>query len=130
MTLIVCLDDRNGMSYNGRRQSRDSALCRDVEELSCGRLLVNAYSQKLFPGADICPDPLKAAGTEDFCFVEDIDVSPFLEKANRLIVYRWNRHYPADVVFPQGELEKWQLTERIEFPGSSHEIITREVYIR
>ena len=102
MTLIVCLDDRNGMSFNGRRQSRDSVLCRDVEELSCGRLLVNAYSQKLFPGADICPDPLKAAGTEDFCFVEDIDV---MQKADRLIVYRWNRHYPADVTFPEGELE-------------------------
>ena len=129
MTLIVCIDDRNGMLFNRRRQSRDSALCRDVLALAGNRLFVSEYSGKLFPKANICRDLLECAGKGDFCFVEEPDVLPYLEKAEKLIVYRWNRHYPADVTFPAGVLENWKLTERTEFPGSSHETITREVYV-
>ncbi len=130
MTLIVCLDDRNGMLFNRRRQSQDSILCQHITEFAGEKLLVNEYSAKLFPKARVCPDPLGCAREGDFCFVEDLDVLPFLEKAGKLIVFRWNRHYPADVTFPSEVLENWKLLERMEFPGSSHENITREVYIR
>ena len=30
MNLIVCLDDKNGMAFNGRRQSRDRLLTEDL----------------------------------------------------------------------------------------------------
>ena len=33
MHLNVCLDDRNGMAFNGRRLSRDQAVIAAVKEL-------------------------------------------------------------------------------------------------
>ena len=30
MTIIVCLDDKNGLSFNNRRQSRDKILIEDI----------------------------------------------------------------------------------------------------
>ena len=128
MTLIVCLDDKNGMLFNKRRQSKDSVLCQKIAELAGAYLCVNAYTAKLFPGVEACSDPLVYAGDEDVCFVEDLDVTPYLEKANRLIVYRWNRLYPADVWFPN-VFESWKLVSRDEFSGSSHDLITQEVYV-
>ena len=51
-----------------------------------------------------------------------------LQKAERIVLYRWNRAYPADVKFtmPKG----FTLKESREFAGSSHEKITREEYTR
>ena len=39
MIAIVCLDDRDGMGFNGRRQSRDVRLREKVLEMAAGRRL-------------------------------------------------------------------------------------------
>ena len=50
MNIIICLDDKNGIQFNRRRQSRDQVVCNRVLELSQGSTLwMNAYSAKLFP---------------------------------------------------------------------------------
>lgn len=79
MTLILCVDDRGGLSFNGRRQSQDPETA--------------------------------------------------LERADRLVLYRWGRRYPADRRLdlpPKG----WRLEGRTEFPGRSHDMITKEIYIK
>ena len=50
------------------------------------------------------------------------------EQIEQFIIYRWNRVYPADVSVEIGV--EWKLTETEEFPGFSHEKITKEVYCR
>lgn len=133
MTLILCLDDRNGMLFQGRRQSRDRVLCQRILDIvGDGRLLMNAYSAKLFPKnkVTVAEDPAAEARSGDHCFVEDLDIHGCLSKANSLILYRWNRVYPSDVTFPEDGLAGYQLVESTEFPGSSHEKITQEVYKR
>ena len=61
--------------------------------------------------------------------MENADVLPWQDKIEKLIVFRWNRHYPSDVAFPLAQVtQQMQLTERLEFPGSSHDVITQEVY--
>lgn len=47
--------------------------------------------------------------------------------AEELVLYRWNRSYPGDVTFPW-PLTGWKLVETADFPGTSHEKITEEVY--
>ena len=49
MIIIACVDERNGMMFNRRRQSRDSAVCGDILR-ECGgkKLYMNTYSGKLF----------------------------------------------------------------------------------
>lgn len=39
MRLIVCLDDKNGMAFNHRRQSRDRIITETIEELVKGSTL-------------------------------------------------------------------------------------------
>ena len=48
MHMVICLDDRNGMLFNGRRLSSDKAVCSRIREKAQGRLWMNAYSAKLF----------------------------------------------------------------------------------
>ena len=132
MRLIVCLDDKNGMAFNHRRQSRDRIVIAKIEELVKGSTLYfSSYSAKLFPSGDFEPseDYLSRAGEDDFCFVEIEDFTPYEQQIKEITVFRWNRVYPADLYFPT-DLTQWSLERTVEFPGHSHEKITLEVYRR
>ncbi|MEE0434749.1 MAG: ribonuclease Z [Peptococcaceae bacterium] len=136
MDIIVCLDDRGGMSFNRRRQSRDRTVIEDICRLLGARSLwMDARSQALFAGT-LCaarvhasPGFLAEAPEHAVCFVEDAALAPYVERIERLLIYRWNRHYPADVYFDLA-LDHWQLIGREEWPGFSHERITKEEYCR
>ena len=132
MTLIVCIDDKNGMLFNHRRQSRDRVLIEDLLTLTAGATLwIEPYSVLLFPkdctAYKVADDPLAAAGAKDFCFIETKNPVPCAAKIDAVVLYRWNRHYPADLCFTL-DMTKFALTEASEFKGSSHERITREIY--
>ncbi len=137
MRLIVCIDERRGIAFNGRRQSRDRAVCMDIaKDLRDGeRLLLSEYSRPLFEG--ICPyiicrdDFLDAAKEGDSCFAENSMLAPYAEKADSIVLYHWNRHYPSDMTFDIDlEKEGFMLYEVKEFVGNSHEKITKETYKR
>lgn len=141
MEVIICLDDKGGMLFNGRRQSRDRALIEDVlQRAGQKRLVVGKMSAVLFPddAADIAPvvvpddEILASAGVDDVCFVENCrscSLKDAVCRADRLTVYRWNRAYPADV-YCDIDWEGWRLVESADFVGTSHDRITREVYER
>ena len=127
MTLYICLDDRNGLKFNKRRQSRDAALLEDIRSQIAGNLLIEPFSEKLIQEAEI-PYILPPETAEDF-FAEDVPSEELLNRTERLVIYRWNRHYPADVRWnPDLSALGFSLRETTEFPGTSHEKITREVY--
>lgn len=136
MNVIVCIDDRGGMMFNGRRQSRDRNLYADiVSYVPVGRLYMGEYSRSLF--AD-CGVPFVAtdafldiAASGDYCFVEDKALLPYADKIESVTVYHWNRHYPSDVMFDI-DLSKagFKLTTIKEFEGYSHEKITKEIYVK
>ncbi len=132
MLAAVCVDDQNGLLFNGRRQSQDRLLREDLlREAGDRPLWMNAYSARQFhplpPGVRTAEDFLEQAGPGELCFVEDRDLLPFRERIEGVVLYRWNRRYPADTYFSLS-LEGWTLERREEFPGSSHERITKEVY--
>ena len=134
MTLAFCVDDRGGLSFNRRRQSRDRAVRADLlAEIGERPLWVNAATARQFapeeqPRLRVDPAFLEQAGPGEPCFVEDRSVAPFAGRAEQVILYRWDRAYPADLYWDLS-LEGWTLARREEFPGFSHEIITKEVYI-
>jgi len=134
MNAIICLDEKNGMLFNKRRQSRDSLLNQKIIALSQGKKLwMNSYSAKLFANEDILMDDSLPEKAEkgDFCFFEqEIDRS-VIDKAESFYVFLWNRHYPADVYFKFDlAQEGFVLAETEEFAGSSHEKITLNIYRR
>lgn len=137
MIIIACVDERDGMMFNRRRQSRDSAVCGDILR-ECGgkKLYMNTYSGKLFGDVEeknirISEDFLKEAEEEDFCFIEDIQIAGFENKIRTVILYQWNRRYPADRYFLLDLSDgSWEFQRTEELKGSSHEKITKEVYER
>ena len=68
---------------------------------------------------------LDRAGSGEFCFVEDRSVKPYETRIEQVILYRWNRAYPADLYWDL-PLDGWTLERREEFPGYSHKIITKK----
>lgn len=138
MHIIVCLDNQNGMLFNGRRQSQDRAVTADILSLIQGQVLfLSPYSASLFHGktgrAECISEEhfLEQAGMNDYCFVEEKELTPYLPMVRKIIVYRWNRSYPADVFFPLPlDSSDLHLSSHTEFPGHSHETITRDIYIR
>lgn len=128
MKLIICLDSKNGMMFNRRRQSRDRILIENILELCKGEtVFTNEYSAPLFPDntAVICENPQEIE--KGFVFAENFTVNE--DKIEKIIVYKWNRVYPADTYFGISP-DKWILEDTVEFTGSSHEKITREIYGR
>ena len=132
MILAVCADDRLGMSFGGRRQSKDAQVRRRLWELSGGNLRMSDYSARQFEepvyhGSDY----LSGAADDDWCFAENPDYEGFSQKIGRIILFRWNRHYPSDVRWEgQPGDHGFILSETSEFPGKSHEKITKEVYVK
>ena len=127
MIMIVCLDDKNGMAFNRRRQSRDRVLTERIRTITSGSVLwMNAYSAKLFSGGvNVDEDFMEKAGEGEYCFVETF--APELDRAEGVIIYRWNREYPADVYFT-ADMSGMEIESSFEFEGSSHECITENLF--
>lgn len=134
MTLIVCLDIRNGLRFNDRRQSSDRCVTERVIRMSEGRrLYILPESASLFSGMDcvVSEEISQLADGDDICFVETGDFSTYLDKTKTMVVYRWDKVYPADTKFPMDAfLERLSLRSTETFSGYSHDWITQEVYTR
>lgn len=132
MKVIVCLDNNNGLMFNRRRQSRDSNIIRDIAETINGATLrVAPYSASLFSGTltvNASDDFLSGASDADYCFVENVHLFDYKNDIEELIVYKWNRDYPADLYFDIDYAKEYQLRNSTDFVGTSHDKITKEVY--
>lgn len=139
MIIIAAVDDRYGMMFNKRRVSQDSAVREHLIKLCDGsKLWMNLYSLKQFNyinaehfALEVAEDFLERAGNGAFCFVENCSVLPYVDKIEKVILYKWNRNYPADVFFdlPLSE-NSWKCNVIEEFVGTSHEKITVEEWKR
>ena len=135
MIVIVCMDNRKGMMFHHRRQSQDRILRKHILEMTgSNRLWMNEYSYRQFSDTDperihMDPDFLAKAGTGEYCFVEDSDLSPYTEEIEKVILFHWNRDYPADTYFTL-DISGWTLEASEEIAGYSHEKITKEIYAR
>lgn len=132
MNIIVCLDDNLGMLFDKRRQSRDRRVLEDIKKFT-NEVLISSFSENLFSEFScktIVDDRfLEKAPHNAYCFVEADKVSPYINKVEQIIVYKWNRKYPSDFKFDVS-LESWKMIEQKEFVGFSHEKITKEVYVK
>ena len=68
------------------------------------------------------------SGRDTKYFLEDPEKIQESE-TETIILYRWNRKYPADHYFSI-DLTQWKLMETTEFPGNSHEKITKEIVLK
>lgn len=134
MKLIVCVDDRMGVMFNKRRQSKDAKVREDILSMleEGKKLLVSPYTAKQFLEEEqeklyVSETFLSEATEEDICFIEDGDVSELEDKIEHIILYRWNRHYPSDKYFTL-DLSNYDLVSSIDFVGNSHPEMLKEEY--
>ena len=127
MILAVCVDNRMGISFMGKRLSKDRLLREKLVELSGGKLRMSVYSGKQFgPGVYMAADYLSGAADGDWVFAENTEYLDHTGELEQIVLFKWNRDYPADVFFSfPGD---WQMVSCEDFPGNSHETITMEVY--
>ncbi len=135
MRIVICLDERRGLLFGGRRQSKDREVIADVLKHLSGRLYLAPYSERLFSNQGvpyICSSNIwEEAEKQDTFFAEDLDFLSHLDMVDQITVYWWNRHYPSDVrLDPELSELGFFSAERTEFPGYSHETITKETYLR
>ena len=135
MIVMVCVDDKNGMMFNKRRQSQDRVLRHHMLELAGDKKLwMNAYSRKQFSKEDesriaVAENGFQNIRSGEYCFLEDEDPAQYTEQIEELILFHWNRIYPADF-FCTLDLSEWKRKTTEEFAGCSHEKITQEWYVK
>ena len=130
MHLILCIDDRDGLSFGGKRLSSDRVLTEFILRDTAGKKLwMNSYSVKLFPQENICVDEdfLHKAGAGEYCFLENTPLTE-VTGLESVTLCRWNRRYPYTQTFPRALLDGMHLASSQDFPGNSHDLITVERY--
>ena len=129
MTVYACADNNMGVAFNGRRQSRDGAVVEKIWEMSGGRVIMSSYSARLFAqyGVKAAEGCMDTAGDDCHYFSELENLKRYGDRISRLVIFRWNRNYPYDVVLGV-ELDKFSLIEREEISGRSHPKIDCEVW--
>lgn len=141
MVVYIAIDNNNGMLFNHRRQSQDRIMRQNMlKQCADAKLWISEFSQMLFQPQDgvefpsnivVDNDFLSKAEPNDHCFVENIDLSPWMDKIDTLVIYKWNRGYPADFYFDFSTLDNdWRKFSVNHFKGSSHNKITKEVWKR
>ena len=133
MKLIVCVDETMGMMFNNRRQSRDGVLIEHILDLvDDKKIWITSFSESLFKfKTEYILFEERPIGIEsgEFCFVENISPKALEELVDEIILYNWNRKYPAEKYFDIS-LDNWILESEVEIKGSSHEKIIERIYKR
>ena len=131
--VAIALDDKNGMMFNNRRQSRDKLLIKDLCDKTEGFIYISAYSALLFEDfkdrIKIVDDPVLECPSGALAFVECHKLSAFTDDIDELIVYCWNKVYPSDVKLDIDiNASGFKMYAKYEFAGNSHDKITKGVY--
>lgn len=134
MKLIVCVDLNNGMLFNNRRQSKDNNLIMHISNMiGDKKLWITEFSKNLYKEKInynlLKLDDVSKISEDEFCFIENISPSVLEKNVEEIIIYNWNRNYPADFYFDIN-LDNWILKSQIDIIGSSHSKITQKIYKR
>jgi hypothetical protein len=132
MTLIVCLDQNDGILFNNRRQTLDFELLKIVEK-SFSDIHISDFSQKYFSNirCTVSENPFLSAVDNSAVFHECGEALPYLDKIDKIVIYRWAKVYPADTYFDICPTESgFKLSGKIKFSTEVHKDIIKEIYKR
>lgn len=134
MKLVVCLDKNNGIRFFHKRQSQDEFQRKNLFELIGNtKFYLSEYSFELYKDFDFNFEIINknTVIVENSIFLYEGDfLEKFLPSVDEIIVYFWNRDYPFDETFEEFLNYGWKERELFEFRGTSHEKITRKIFIK
>ncbi len=128
MTLIACIANNNGILFNKRRVSKDALLIERLREIiNTNILYCSEYSKSLFSDFNNLTNDITSLTNDSFYFLEDENIPNII--FNKIIIYKWNRDYPADKFF-EYDLSEYTLESQTDFKGNSHDLITELIYTK
>lgn len=104
MTVIICVDKNNGMSFGGKRQTKDRKLREfllDIAEREGLQIAMTPYSYEQFKEDErdaLITVKENFSFDEDYVFLEHNIPVPW-NKVDKLFLCCWNREYPTDEYF-------------------------------
>lgn len=133
MILICCVDEHNGMAFEGRRTSQDRFMRDDIRSLF-SKLSMSAYTYQLYVKDDVnydyevCESPCDA----HYPYVlETQEPSRYIDQIEMIVLYQWHRQYPYTLQMDINlHDEQWECMNHYCFVGSSHDKITRAIFQR
>lgn len=133
LTVAITVDDKWGLAFNKRRQSRDKKLIEDLCKKTSCDIYISSYSALLFEEfpdrIKIVDDPLADCPDGGCCFVELTPINEYIDDISTLIIYHWNRHYPSDKKMDiDVKKHGFKMIAQYEFAGNSHDKITKGIY--
>lgn len=136
MHIILFLDQKDGMLFGGKRQTKDKILMKYIEDASKGScLFANHFSTSLFGNTPshliVDNNFLDIAKSGDYCIVEDEDIKPYMNKIESIRIYRWDKVYPSTMKFNKNLLKDWEQVFCVDlFLGGTHPVICEEMWVR
>ena len=140
MTLIVCVDPRGGISFNGRRQTRDRAIMADIlagREINIfpgSEKYVRSVAEGIVGITEINVLEDGALPNDGIVFVERGATEFFercLDLADEVIVYQWENTYLYTQQFPDvGKRPDFIVSSVSVLQGSTHPNVTKTTYIK
>lgn len=137
MKLIVQIDSRYGTAFLNRILSTDITVTKDmINDLKEKEILVyddlalssvskindkRVISLKDYKGDIETDDNLVLYAVAD-------KTLSYIEHAESITVYNWNRDYPADTFLNKDYIDSLRLISESDFTGNSHEKITKRRY--
>ena len=133
ITVAITVDDKMGIAFNKRRQSRDKRLIDDLCAKTDKVIYIAPYSELLFEEhtdrVKVVADPLAECPDGGICFVEMTHLLDYVDDISKLIIYHWNRLYPSDKKLDIDlRFSGFKMTAKYEFAGNSHDKITKGIY--
>ena len=97
MKIIACVDENLGLMFHHRRQSQDRIVRERIKTIT-KKLYMNQYSyqlyQDLFDEAIVDEKFMDIAKDNDYCLIENVSID--CKDIDEVILFYWNREYPAD----------------------------------
>ncbi len=133
ITVAICLDNKGGMTFLGKRQSRDRVLIEDLVKSTDGEIYISDFSSVLFAPYGgryrVVDNPLTDTPDGAVSFIENLPLSEALPHIDRIIMYKWNRVYPSDKKIDI-RFDDFKVISESEFVGSSHGKISKVILER
>lgn len=130
MRVALCVSKDNGMLFCNKRQSIDKKIIDDILNIT-DKIYITKFSEKMissFTDKYIVCDDIREID-EAVYFIENIDISEYLEKIDTIYLYHWNREYPSDFFF-DADLSLYKRENKVDFKGDAHDKITKEIFIK
>ena len=147
MTIIACIDPRFGLSVEGKRQTTDTEVVRnlitEIENPETGLTVTESSARYILSCVNSITHDIPLNVVSEIKPNQHDDATVFIEtapvklihklisRADRIVLYVWDKTYTHTDYFPDMQKNNaWSLSHIQYFQGASHNEVAKQVYER